>query len=171
MKTTRSPGIPDSSAQMNPFTETKFKKTTLNWSTWHHKSIPVCEEPLARAKKYFPLNPLSELKFRLSRGVLLPTAYGVRDGRLCFQSVPPPPPPWGRGRYCHRLHRAWYFSRQEMPFKMSHKQLNLFNVTVSCPCHKQCTFHFELPHNKLNDEVNQKYYKWHKVKWNKLHAW
>ena len=35
--------------------------------------------------------------------------------------------------------------QQEMPFKMNHKQLNLFYITVYCPCHKQCTLQFIKP--------------------------
>ena len=34
---------------------------------------------------------------------------------------------------------------QEMPFKMSHKQWNLFYITVYCPWHKQCTLQFIKP--------------------------
>ena len=34
---------------------------------------------------------------------------------------------------------------QEIPFELSHKQLNLFHITVYCPCHKQCTLQFIKP--------------------------
>ena len=45
---------------------------------------------------------------------------------------------------------------QEMPFKMSHKQLNLFHITVYGPCHKQCTLQFIKPfeHSILEPKTN-----------------
>ena len=37
--------------------------------------------------------------------------------------------------FCHRLLMPAGFLDQEMPSSMSHKYLNVFHITVYCPCH------------------------------------